>query len=444
MNAIQRVIGAALVNASLAAGAVAQTNDATFAEYKRQWSQGRYSDVVPLLATYRRTAPNGRRAEVDYMLATSECRVAGLQPRGYQRLLWMLENYKLGAARMRVSDQARVCMRVVSGSAEEVDFVSIHSSGGASVSGKMGMVTERPTEGSTGGAITEVPEVPIATIRARRANKDSVDRVTALLKRGLPMYDVRPSGRFLVVQRAGTAATATAAATALNTAAAFFERTYGMAQPEQLITVFPVANESELSNIARTLHGLRTMEYTIGYSVYDDLSIAGIAAQGAYGTLVHELFHTLVRGNFGDMPPWLEEGMAAAYADSRIVGDRVEPNPRNWRGPILRNSYAGPIPSLAQLMKMTWVEMDSVQSDPQRQATNQALACFFILYLDQHGKLVEVYKALQPVDVSESGEDARTRAVETALASPLATVYADFRTWLQGAVQATSPLRWAQ
>lgn len=444
MIATARVMLASLILASSAAAAAAQTDDAAFADYKRQWSQGRYGDVVPLLAAYRRTAPNGRRAEVDYMLATSECRIAGLQPRGYARLLWMLENYKLGPARMRVSDQARACMRVVTGSADDVDFVSIHSSGGASVSGKMGMITERPTEGSTGGAITEVPEVPIATIRARRADKDSIDRVSALLKGALPMYDVRPSGRFLVVQRAGTAAAATAAANALNTAAAFFERTYGMAMPDQLITVFPVATQEELSNVARRLHGLRTEFYTIGYSVYDDLSIAGIAAQGAYGTLVHELFHTLVRGNFGDMPPWLEEGMAAAYADSRIVGDRVEPNPRNWRGPILRQSYAGPIPSLAQLMKMTWLEMDSRDSDPQRQATNQALACFFVLYLQQRGKLVDVYKALQPVDVNESGADARTRALEMALGAPLATVYADFKGWLQTAVQATSTLRWAQ
>src|SRR5258705_2691513 len=176
MNTTSRIVIAALVHTSLAAAAIAQTdNDPAFADYKRQWSQGRYSDVVPLLAAYRRTAPNGRRAEVDYMLATSECRVAGLQPRGYQRLLWMLENYKLGAARMRVSDQARACMRVMTGSADDVDFVSIHSSGGASVSGKMGMVTERPAEGSTGGAITEVPEVPMATIRARRADRDSVD-----------------------------------------------------------------------------------------------------------------------------------------------------------------------------------------------------------------------------------------------------------------------------
>jgi hypothetical protein len=152
-------------------------------------------------------------------------------------------------------------------------------------------------------------------------------------------------------QSAVTAAAANATADALDRSSAFFERTYGMAPPADLITVYAAGDQPELATVARRLHGLRTEFYTMGYSVYEDLSIAGITARGHYGTLIHELFHTLVRGNFGDMPPWLEEGMAAAYADSRLVGDRVEPNARNWRGPILLQNQ--PIPSLVDLLQMT-------------------------------------------------------------------------------------------
>jgi hypothetical protein len=93
---------------------------------------------------------------------------------------------------------------------------------------------------------------------------------------------------------------------------------------------------------------------------------------------------------------------------------------------------------------MTWIDLDSRETDPQRLAVNQALACFFVLYLNQQNKLVDVYKALQAVDVTDSGTAARTQTLEAALGRPLADAASDFKTWLQGRLGSSRPLRWAQ
>ena len=74
-----RVLAPLLLAGAFAGDAAAQPL-LRFADLDRLWSARRYADVLPLLERYRREAPYGKNELVDYMIATSACRVSGPTP----------------------------------------------------------------------------------------------------------------------------------------------------------------------------------------------------------------------------------------------------------------------------------------------------------------------------------------------------------------------------
>src|ERR1051325_10177877 len=99
--------------------------------------------------------------------------------------------------------------------------------------------------------------------------------------------------------------------------------TYDMPAPSYFITVYLVPNDGILGLLASLIHGITIYEGTIGYSFPYDQSITAIIPRMIFGTLKHELFHLMVRKNFGDIPPWLEEGMATLYEVSRVRDEGI-------------------------------------------------------------------------------------------------------------------------
>jgi hypothetical protein len=160
-------------------------------------------------------------------------------------------------------------------------------------------------------------------------------------------------------------------------------------------------------DLAERIHGIKVSEATIGYSFQDDLSIIGNNS----GTLAHELFHLMVRINFGDIPPWMEEGMAALYEVSDIVGGSIVGLP-NWRGKVLRRFW-GLRPSIRDLVRMDWRSFDNEENDyeAKRQATNHAMARYFMLFLQNKQKLGAVYSSFRDRKVEDMQIDPGTDAV---------------------------------
>src|SRR4029453_12868338 len=97
---------------------------------------------------------------------------------------------------------------------------------------------------------------------------------------------------------------------------------------------------------------------SIGYSFSADQSMVGWADGKAYGTFAHELFHVMVRGNFGDIPPFLDEGMAALYEVSGFEQGRAA-GVRNARGAPLRKNWGDP-PGIKALVQMNRAALDAV------------------------------------------------------------------------------------
>ncbi len=186
----------------------------------------------------------------------------------------------------------------------------------------------------------------------------------------------------------------------------------------------------------------------------------------AVGTLAHELFHMLVGERYGDMPPWLEEGVASLYEVSNVSAKylpdgQVDAGPGgvpmvggelpvrgapNWRGCVLQRiwlqNFGGADvqrPKVAELVAMDWRAFDNLEGDElvERQAVTHATARYFVLYLqDERQALFDVFAdfgARDPLKLKASpADDARQRL--TARLGDLAQVDAAFDGWLRATI----------
>jgi hypothetical protein len=215
----------------------------------------------------------------------------------------------------------------------------------------------------------------------------------------------------------------------------FFESEYQIPTPQYLIAVYFASSRADLEKLARTLHGIQLPSGSLGYSFPADQSMVGWADGKAYGTFAHELFHLTVRNGFGDIPPWLDEGMAALYEVSRFEGSRAVGLP-NWRGEILRRLWAAR-PNLRALVQMNRSSFDDASGEAaqyvagERQALNHATARYFMLYLQQQGRLLPVYTAFQSREVNGHPAEQAIALLESTLHSSLDAVDADFSRWFQ-------------
>jgi hypothetical protein len=107
-----------------------------------------------------------------------------------------------------------------------------------------------------------------------------------------------------------------------------------------------------VNDYAQRLHGTNLPLGVVAYSVYEDLSIVGMAEFEACGALAHELVHLAIRQNFGDSPAWLEEGLASEVAVAHPESDRM-PFGRSWRDDILKRHWSLRL-TVAQLLPANW------------------------------------------------------------------------------------------
>ena len=232
----------------------------------------------------------------------------------------------------------------------------------------------------------------------------------------------------------------------------FFSQEYGMKKPESFIKIYGATNDHYLQILAQQLHGVQIGLHIIGYSVPEDLSMVIIFPgwdHSLYGTSKHELFHLMIRDDFGDAPPWIEEGMAALYEGSEIRGTRIV-GTQNWREAGLRRGVNRP--SIKELIAMNWSQYDSGGGEPNeteeaqysKVAVTHAIARYFMMYLERQGKLAEVYKKMREIKVTDSFEitkpDAKT-VLEGSLGKSLDALDKDFIGWFKQLPNVTPKLR---
>ena len=408
---------------------------------KRSWFGQDYQSSYDYLMSYR-SQPYGKRPEVDYMLGTSGCRLPGLRKWGADVLDWMCYAYPLlPESRRVVTNERDMCMRTSETTMATMADLRLFNdliSAGMSGKGKTFYWVDRT--------------VPVNSYPARRKRQiDLQGRLQPIgrgseaavnVRRLVPDFDVMVFERFVIASGSKHSPDELKRISdQLENFLSFLIRRYGVAVSEYYMTLYLVRDVETLRKLAERVHGLDVSPATIGYAFREDLSVVAVIPGKEIGTLKHELFHLAVRNNFGDIPQFLDEGMAGLYEVSKTRGDEVLGEP-NWRGEVLRRLWSQR-PSLEQLIRSEWFPFDlpDQYDDPtadrpsvQKLAAYMAMARYFALYLQEKKKLADVYMAFReqgPARMEISVQDHVLKLVERILRNTIQETQLDFEKWFK-------------
>lgn len=116
------------------------------------------------------------------------------------------------------------------------------------------------------------------------------------------------------------------------------------------------------------------------------------------GTLIHEMIHPLLRANFPAAKPWLNEGLASLFEQSRDRDGHLMGMP-NWRLPGLHHALrSAQAPSFAKLLAS-----DAATFYGERRGINYALARYLLYYFQERGVLPQLWRELVAGGASEDG-----------------------------------------
>ena len=418
---------------------------------RQDWLAALYPQAYPPLFSYR-ASPYGRTAEVDYMLGTSGCRMDGRRVWGARVLNYILYSYALSNdSRRQVIAERDLCRSpqvALAPAGRSAMDAMIATGATASARGKLYYeIPHGDTKPAAAYPAHRVREIPAADLAARRVPLGQPGRIRAVLAPLAPEgASVHVVGRFALVVAAGqTDAELARLGDILEAYVGFLHRAYGMAPPDHYITLYLMPDTGSLRTLANRLHGLDVSPAALGYTYQADLSTVAVIRGDQAGTALHEMFHLLVRGNFGDVPQWLDEGTASLYEVSARRGDRYVGLP-NWRGGVLR-AFGYESPTLGAMIASPWFSFDRADQigtaqawdsefSGDRAAAHMATARYFALYLQDRGRLGEVYKAFQARDPGAADDPgaAAVALVERTLGEPMPTTQASYDLWLKSAL----------
>ena len=427
--------------------------DERLSDLRAAFYNGRYAEILTRLYDYREQ-PYGKQAEIDYMIGSCLCRT-GSKDKAKRRFEWILTRYRLDARQRTIIEEALRQCSLGGPSRPAAPFrestVTSASERNVGVSGKGGTITRDEQITAVTQSIVAVTSETAEMIRDIAPEEfesrlfdlsesdKAIRRVAALAG---PNYQVQSVGSFIIANSRNWSSTQTlTVGQGLERYASFYAAEFGIPRSTKFITVYIVSDDYEMQRLARTLHGIRVSKGSIGYSFPFDLSMVGILPGIQFGTLAHELFHLMVRNDFGDIPPWLEEGMASLYEVSGRRGDSIAGLP-NWRGKILAQFWRER-PSIEQLVKMDWRSFDGTQPPDipdgtqgrqhfRRQAINHATARYLMLYLQEKMKLGDVYKAFRHQnidDLKDIPEEEAARLLSSVVQKPLSEFDKDLGRW---------------
>ena len=162
------------------------------------------------------------------------------------------------------------------------------------------------------------------------------------------------------------------------------QATYFEKQPTEPILIFLFESDGPYRRLAKKWFDDDDVPHFGFYRQRENVMFMNVAT--GTGTLVHELVHALMRPDFPRAPAWFNEGLASLYEQCTLNGDGIT-GLLNWRLPALKRAIEQKkLRPLRELM-----------DDPQfyrddRVGLNYAQARYFMLYLQEHGKLQEYYR----------------------------------------------------
>jgi hypothetical protein len=366
---------------------------------------GEYDKVFDSCTRLRKEV-YGKNAVVDYFIAKSLC-LDGYKDKSAYCFNCIIKNFKLsGAKKSFIQEEITTCTAPAAEEAATVaatpDFSYINnvSLPEASVGGKMGKVYDCYTQNQTMNLSSMVSASEL------ESRLFAVNKKTAAIKKIISFTDERykidTGGRYVFVTfKKYPLDSVSYAANQLEKAYRFFVSYYGLRAPDQLLTVYMLRDQQALRQVARLVHGIALPDPNIGYSNLSDLSLLGLGDAKHLGTMYHELFHLVVRTDLGDIPAFLDEGLASLYSVSKWRNDTLMGDYRPWRLEELQEAkYATDkqlqIPPMDKLINYSWDEFDGVETKNVCQvAVNYALSNFIMIYLQEKKLLQQMVTAFK-------------------------------------------------
>lgn len=417
-----------------------------YVEGYQAWRDSRFPDASTRLSRFRLSELYARNYEVDYWLGTSWCRIQGRQPAGASLLDW---GYRYGtmpeAARTKFHGELQAC-RTTSQAAPAVIEIASAPRATSRVQSKIFYVAgQRDGSGLLAPALRLTKPLTAEEYASRVFPIAELERARSATQARVPAAKVHAAGRLVVASltpqhRERDLETI---ARRLEHFLAYLEREYDMTLPDAVITIYLVPDARTLVDLAAKTHGISAHPATLGYAFQNDLSVVGMLTGTAAGTLMHELFHLAVRARFGDIPQFLDEGMAALYETTFLKDEQYVAAP-NWRGKVLQASRGmGVNLPLAKVITAPWFPDQPVDHPGlprmgiEEQAYVLSSARYFMAWLQLQGKLPTVYRAFRDRTLPEDWVPADKQAldiVEAAAGAPIATLDKQYSAWLAQAI----------
>jgi hypothetical protein len=233
------------------------------------------------------------------------------------------------------------------------------------------------------GAIVE-PATRSTNTTAELTNADYAQHVLALKKKlpdGFSLFIERP---FVVVGNDSSEEVKARCEATVKWAVDLLKKDFFERDPDEIITIWLFKDDASYRKYTKSIWNYEPTTPYGYYTAKDHALVMNISTGG--GTLVHEIVHPFVRGNFPKCPAWLNEGLGSLYEqsgerDGHIIG-RV-----NWRLPGLQRAIkAGKLRSFKELTGTT--EEEFYNDD---EGVNYAQARYLCYYLQEQGKLVQFY-----------------------------------------------------
>jgi len=406
---------------------------------------GKYDKVFDS-ATRLRKEVYGKNAVVDYFIAKSLC-LDGHKENSTFCFNRIIKNFKLsGSKKTFIQQEITTCSATTEPEETETatnpDFSYINnvSLPEASVGGKMGKVFDCFSKNQTMDLSQMVLQEELESrLFAINKKRNAVEKIKGLLDN---QYRIDTGGRYVFVSLKSSPLDSVSYATeSLEKAYHFFVNFYGLRAPDKLLTVYILPNQAALRQTASLVHGIKLPDPNIGYSNLSDLSLLGLGQAKQLGTLYHELFHLIIRTDLGDIPAFIDEGLASLYSvsswkDGKLIGDY-----RPWRLEDLREaSHASDaflkIPRLENLINYGWDEFDGEETKNVCQvAVNYALSNFLMIYLQEKNllqPLVTAFKNRPFVPEDPSKAKTNLQLFEEVVKDSIQNFSNKFDTWFNG------------
>src|SRR5436190_14929706 len=291
---------------------------------------GEYDKVFDT-ATKLRKQVYGKNAVVDYFIAKSLC-LDGYKEKSAYCFNCIIRNFKLsGDKKDFIQQEITNCTHLHETSEEltaaspDFNYINNVSLPEAGVSGKMGRVYDCFSKEQTINLTNMVSADEMESrLFAVGDKKNAVVKIKTIVNNN---YRIDTSGRYVFVTLKNFPLDSVSyAAARLEEAYRLFVSYYSLRPPDKVLTVYIVRDQQALRQTAQLVHGIQLPDPNIGYSILADLSLLGLGDAKHLGTLYHELFHLIVRTDLGDIPAFLDEGLASLYSVSKwengkLVGD---------------------------------------------------------------------------------------------------------------------------